>query len=44
MTPVSAGVATRPPWTDPDGFGGRVAAAFVVGHGDLLDGGTLKAG
>ncbi|MEV7613853.1 SDR family oxidoreductase [Streptomyces sp. NPDC089799] len=35
---VSPGVVTSPLWTDPDRFGGRVAAAFGVGHGDLLDG------
>lgn len=35
---VSPGVVTSPLWTDPDGFGGKVAAAFGVGHGDLLAG------
>jgi NAD(P)-dependent dehydrogenase (short-subunit alcohol dehydrogenase family) len=35
---VSPGVVTSPLWTDPDGFGGKVAAAFGVGHDDLLAG------
>lgn len=35
---VSPGVVTSPLWTDPDGFGGKVAAAFGVGHSDLLAG------
>lgn len=33
---VSPGVVTSPLWTDPDGFGGRVAAAYGIGHDDLL--------
>ena len=33
---VSPGVVSSPLWTDPDGFGGKVADAFGVGHGDLL--------
>ncbi|MBD0692502.1 SDR family oxidoreductase [Streptomyces sp. CBMA123] len=35
---VSPGVVASPLWTDPDGFGGRVASASGVGHGDLLAG------
>ncbi|MFJ9773785.1 SDR family oxidoreductase [Kitasatospora sp. NPDC101157] len=35
---VSPGVVASPMWTDPDGFGGRVAAAAGVGHEDLLAG------
>ncbi|MFH9351436.1 SDR family oxidoreductase [Kitasatospora sp. NPDC017646] len=33
---VSPGVVASPLWTDPDGFGGKVAAASGMGHGDLL--------
>ncbi|MGW2375188.1 MULTISPECIES: oxidoreductase [Kitasatospora] len=35
---VSPGVVASPLWTDPEGFGGKVAAASGVGHGDLLAG------
>ncbi|CAM5365996.1 SDR family oxidoreductase [Kitasatospora aureofaciens] len=35
---VSPGVVAGPLWTDPDGFGGKVAAASGLGHGDLLAG------
>ena len=35
---VSPGVVSSPLWTDPNGFGGKVADAFGVGHGDLLAG------
>ncbi|MFE5584639.1 SDR family oxidoreductase [Kitasatospora sp. NPDC056531] len=35
---VSPGPTVSPLWTDPDGFGGKVAAASGVGHGDLLAG------
>lgn len=35
---VSPGVVATPVWTDPNGFGGKVAAAFGLGHGDLLAG------
>jgi NAD(P)-dependent dehydrogenase (short-subunit alcohol dehydrogenase family) len=35
---VSPGVVASPLWTDPDGFGAKVAAASGVGHGDLLAG------
>ncbi|MFE0461447.1 SDR family oxidoreductase [Kitasatospora sp. NPDC058965] len=35
---VSPGVVASPLWTDPAGFGGRVAEAFGVGHDDLLKG------
>ncbi|MEE1785037.1 SDR family oxidoreductase [Streptomyces sp. SP17BM10] len=35
---VSPGPTATPVWTDPDGFGGRVAAASGMGHGDLLAG------
>jgi len=33
---VSPGVVASPLWTDPNGFGGKVADAFGVSHGDLL--------
>lgn len=33
---VSPGPVATPLWTDPDGFGGKVAAAFGVGHDELL--------
>ncbi|MDH6711099.1 MULTISPECIES: SDR family oxidoreductase [unclassified Kitasatospora] len=33
---VSPGPTATPVWTDPDGFGGKVAAASGVGHSDLL--------
>lgn len=33
---VSPGVVASPLWTDPDGFGGKVAAASGIGHDDLL--------
>ena len=33
---VSPGVVGSPLWTDPDGFGGKVAEAFGVGHAELL--------
>jgi NAD(P)-dependent dehydrogenase (short-subunit alcohol dehydrogenase family) len=35
---VSPGVVSSPLWTDPDGFGGRVAAAAGVDHAELLAG------
>ncbi|MFD7256299.1 SDR family oxidoreductase [Streptomyces sp. NPDC059874] len=35
---VSPGLTASPLWTDADGFGGKVAAAFGVNHGDLLAG------
>lgn len=35
---VSPGVVASPLWTDPNGFGGRVAEAFGVPHADLLTG------
>ncbi|MFF2148019.1 SDR family oxidoreductase [Kitasatospora sp. NPDC058190] len=35
---VSPGPTASPLWTDPDGFGGKVAAASGVSHGDLLAG------
>ncbi|TQF02381.1 SDR family oxidoreductase [Kitasatospora acidiphila] len=35
---VSPGVTASPIWTDPNGFGGQVAAAFGINHGDLLAG------
>jgi NAD(P)-dependent dehydrogenase (short-subunit alcohol dehydrogenase family) len=35
---VSPGVVASPLWTDPDGFGGKVAATFGVGHSELLAG------
>ncbi|MFG2873770.1 SDR family NAD(P)-dependent oxidoreductase [Streptomyces sp. NPDC048337] len=35
---VSPGVVSSPLWTDPDGYGGKVAAAYGVGHSDLLSG------
>lgn len=35
---VSPGVVASSLWTDPDGFGAKVAAASGVGHGDLLAG------
>jgi NAD(P)-dependent dehydrogenase (short-subunit alcohol dehydrogenase family) len=34
---VSPGVVASPLWTDPNGFGGKVADAFGVSHGDLLE-------
>ncbi|GAA1413916.1 SDR family oxidoreductase [Kitasatospora putterlickiae] len=34
---VSPGPTTSPQWTDPTRLGGKVAAAFGVDHGDLLD-------
>ncbi|MFF0437198.1 SDR family oxidoreductase [Streptomyces sp. NPDC004327] len=33
---VTPGVTATPAWTDPNGFGGMVAAASGVDHGDLL--------
>ncbi|AWZ03906.1 MULTISPECIES: SDR family oxidoreductase [unclassified Streptomyces] len=33
---VSPGVVASPLWTDPNGFGGKVAEAYGVSHGDLL--------
>ncbi|MFF7989162.1 SDR family oxidoreductase [Kitasatospora xanthocidica] len=33
---VTPGVTASPLWTDPAGFGGKVAAAAGVDHGDLL--------
>ncbi|MFE9428655.1 SDR family oxidoreductase [Kitasatospora sp. NPDC006697] len=33
---VSPGVVTSPLWTDPKGFGGKVAELFGVGHSELL--------
>ena len=33
---VSPGVVASPLWTDPNGFGGRVADAFGVTHAELL--------
>ncbi|MGW3773575.1 SDR family oxidoreductase [Actinomadura verrucosospora] len=41
---VSPGVVASPLWTDPDGFGGKVAAAFGIGHDDLLAGLPGQAG
>ncbi|MFC9293734.1 SDR family oxidoreductase [Streptomyces sp. NPDC057011] len=41
---VSPGVVASPLWTDPDGFGGKVAAAFGVAHDDLLAGLPEQAG
>jgi NAD(P)-dependent dehydrogenase (short-subunit alcohol dehydrogenase family) len=35
---VSPGIVAGPLWTEPDGFGSKVAAAFGVGHGELLAG------
>ena len=35
---VSPGVTASPLWTDPNGFGGRVADSFGVAHADLLQG------
>lgn len=35
---VSPGVVASPLWTDPNGFGGKVAEAYGVSHGDLLAG------
>jgi NAD(P)-dependent dehydrogenase (short-subunit alcohol dehydrogenase family) len=35
---VSPGTVASRLWTDPDGFGGKAAAAHGVGHGDLLAG------
>jgi NAD(P)-dependent dehydrogenase (short-subunit alcohol dehydrogenase family) len=33
---VSPGIVASPLWTDPNGFGGKVADAFGVSHDDLL--------
>lgn len=33
---VSPGPVASPLWTDPNGFGGKVAGAFGVSHGDFL--------
>lgn len=33
---VSPGPVASPLWTDPDGFGGKVAGAFGVSHGEFL--------
>ncbi|GAA1960942.1 SDR family oxidoreductase [Kitasatospora viridis] len=33
---VSPGITTSPLWTDPNGFGGKVAEAAGIGHADLL--------
>lgn len=33
---VSPGIVASPLWTDPKGFGGKIADAFGVSHGDLL--------
>ncbi|HEY1571262.1 MAG TPA: SDR family oxidoreductase [Pseudonocardiaceae bacterium] len=33
---VSPGAVASPLWTDPKGFGGKVADAYGVSHGDLL--------
>jgi hypothetical protein len=33
---VSPRVVGTSPWRDPDGFGGKVAAAYSVGHYEFL--------
>ncbi|KIF07238.1 3-oxoacyl-ACP reductase [Streptomyces sp. RSD-27] len=41
---VSPGVVASPLWTDPNGFGGKVADALGVSHGDLLENIPQQAG